>query len=201
MAQWLACWARNPKVPGSKPGSANTIQRNGFVQPAHREPNGAVAAELSWRHSRCAPARAPRRTRTNKDPKARRRTFPSTTCPPTPTPPPPHTRPLPRDTSRATPTPRALPPPPLPYTCTVLTPPALRCRCPALLAWLDPLWLAKSYRIKSIWFSNYFEPRQTLSGSTHSSKFCPTPPIRLNSLALRLSPPHLLNSAWRLQYG
>ena len=22
MAQWLACWAHNPKVPGSKPGSA-----------------------------------------------------------------------------------------------------------------------------------------------------------------------------------
>ena len=23
VAQWLACWAHNPKVPGSKPGSAN----------------------------------------------------------------------------------------------------------------------------------------------------------------------------------
>ena len=22
MAQWLACWAHNPKVPGPKPGSA-----------------------------------------------------------------------------------------------------------------------------------------------------------------------------------
>ena len=25
MAQWLACWAHNPKVPGSKPGSAMPI--------------------------------------------------------------------------------------------------------------------------------------------------------------------------------
>ena len=23
VAQWLACWAHNPKVPGSKPGSAS----------------------------------------------------------------------------------------------------------------------------------------------------------------------------------
>ena len=25
LAQWLACWAHNPKVPGSKPGSATLI--------------------------------------------------------------------------------------------------------------------------------------------------------------------------------
>jgi hypothetical protein len=27
VAQWLACWAHNPKVPGSKPGSATKFQK------------------------------------------------------------------------------------------------------------------------------------------------------------------------------
>ena len=37
VAQWLACWAHNPKVPGSKPGSA-TFQRNyRKLQNPHRE--------------------------------------------------------------------------------------------------------------------------------------------------------------------
>ena len=29
VAQWLACWAHNPKVPGSKPGSATSFRRFG----------------------------------------------------------------------------------------------------------------------------------------------------------------------------
>ena len=29
LAQWLACWAHNPKVPGSKPGSATSFRRFG----------------------------------------------------------------------------------------------------------------------------------------------------------------------------
>ena len=29
MAQWLACWAHNPKVPGSKPGSAISVITQG----------------------------------------------------------------------------------------------------------------------------------------------------------------------------
>ena len=29
MAQWLACWAHNPKVPGSKPGSAMFVLTQG----------------------------------------------------------------------------------------------------------------------------------------------------------------------------
>ena len=36
VAQWLACWAHNPKVPGSKPGSAMLIK-----QPQH----GAAGSE------------------------------------------------------------------------------------------------------------------------------------------------------------
>ena len=49
MAQWSACWAHNPKVPGSKPGSARIW--------AHKDPH------LPWAfphtHADAAPAAAP----------------------------------------------------------------------------------------------------------------------------------------------
>ena len=32
MAQWLACWAHNPKVPGSKPGSAIALHATCSIQ-------------------------------------------------------------------------------------------------------------------------------------------------------------------------
>ena len=31
VAQWSACWAHNPKVPGSKPGSAKLHAEHGLV--------------------------------------------------------------------------------------------------------------------------------------------------------------------------
>ena len=31
VAQWSACWAHNPKVPGSKPGSAKVHAEHGLV--------------------------------------------------------------------------------------------------------------------------------------------------------------------------
>ena len=35
VAQWLACWAHNPKVPGSKPGSATRFRRFGQSCASH----------------------------------------------------------------------------------------------------------------------------------------------------------------------
>ena len=44
MAQWLACWAHNPKIPGSKPGSAMPDQSDGY-QDAKQDEATDIAAQ------------------------------------------------------------------------------------------------------------------------------------------------------------
>ena len=51
MAQWLACWAHNPKVPGSKPGSAKFVSRtvrSAFFLSSARSTSGHVARTLPY---------------------------------------------------------------------------------------------------------------------------------------------------------
>ena len=49
MAQWLACWAHNPKVPGSKPGSAMLVANDllTMVRSPLSRGYGATAARLT----------------------------------------------------------------------------------------------------------------------------------------------------------
>ena len=48
VAQWLACWAHNPKVPGSKPGSAMHAPIQDWPAPCATQPIPHSPACLCW---------------------------------------------------------------------------------------------------------------------------------------------------------